>query len=421
MIALWYRSRNVVMMAAMEASSRFSARVTRIQQAIRDQPGLDGWLFYDFRHLDPIAYRVLLLDASLHVTRRWYYWIPAEGAPIKLQHRIEPHVLDGLPGEARSYVSWREQQAILDSILHSANRIAMQYSPMNAIPYLSRVDAGTIDLVRSLNVEVVTSADLVQQFEAVWDETQLTSHRVAAEGLRAIVDEAFGFVGTSLAEQRELTEYKLQQYILSRMQARGLVTSSPPIAAVNAHSADPHYGPSSEGAAPIRPGDLVLIDLWAKQPGPGAVYADITWTGYVGQVVPARHQNVFQIVRQARDAAVTFVQSQVRGGAFPYGWEVDDVCRQVIQDAGYGKYFVHRTGHSIGEEVHGNGANIDNLETQDARRLLPCTCFSIEPGIYLPEEFGIRSELDVYLSSHDAMVYGQPVQTELVAIAMPTA
>lgn len=403
----------------MDVPSQFSARVSRIQQAIRDQPGLDGWLFYDFRHLDPIAYRVLLLDTSLHVTRRWYYWIPAQGAPIKLQHRIEPHVLDGLPGESRLYVSWREQQTALGSLLHSAKRIAMQYSPMNAIPYLSRVDAGTLDLVRSLQVEVVTSADLVQQFEAVWDERQLASHRVAAEGLRAIVDEAFAWVGTSLGERRGLTEYGLQQYILSRMQARGLVTSSPPITAVNVHSADPHYGPSAEGSTPIRQGDLVLIDLWAKQPGQGAVYADITWTAFVGQSVPARHQEVFQIVRRARDAAVTFVQNQVQAGAFPYGWEVDDVCRQVIQDAGYGKYFVHRTGHSIGEEVHGNGANIDNLETQDTRRLLPDTCFSIEPGIYLPEEFGIRSELDVYLSSHDAVVHGQPVQTEIISIAAP--
>ena len=407
------------MMTAMDASSRSTARIARIQQAIGAQPGLDGWLFYDFRHLDPIAYRVLLLDPSLHVTRRWYYWVPAQGTPVKLQHRIEPHILDGVPGETRLYISWRDQEAALGSLLQSAKRIAMQYSPMNAIPYLSRVDAGTIDLVRSFGVEVATSADLVQQFEAVWDEAQLASHQVAAEGLRAIVDEAFGFVGASLAADRTLTEYGLQQYILSRMQARGLVTSSPPIAAVNVHSADPHYAPVQEGSAPIRRNDLVLIDLWAKQPGLKAVYADITWTGFVGQTVPARHQDIFQIVRRARDAAVTFVQDRVRTGLFPYGWEVDDICRQVIQDAGYGKYFLHRTGHSIGEEVHGNGANIDNLETQDARRLLPGTCFSIEPGIYLPDEFGIRSELDVYLSHRDAVVYGQPVQTELGAISIP--
>ena len=405
----------------MDASSRMIAQVDRIQRALREQPGLDGWLFYDFRHLDPIAYRVLLLDPSIHVTRRWYYWIPAVGTPVKLQHRIEPHVLDGLPGEARLYVSWREQQAALRTLLQSATRIAMQYSPMNAIPYLSRVDAGTLELLRSWGLEVVTSADLVQQFEAVWDDAQLISHQVAASGLRAIVDETFTFIGTSLAAGHQLTEYGVQQYILSRMQARGLVTSSPPIAAVNAHSADPHYGPSAEGSAPIRRGDLVLIDLWAKQPEPRAVYADITWTGFVGAVVPARQQAVFQIVRQARDAAVAFVHQRVRDGAFPYGWEVDDVCREVVQQAGYGEYFVHRTGHSIGEEVHGNGANIDNLETQDARRLLPGTCFSIEPGIYLPEDFGIRSELDVYVSADDAVVYGQPVQTELVAIDVPPA
>ena len=405
----------------MDASSRMIAQVDRIQRALREQPGLDGWLFYDFRHLDPIAYRVLLLDPSIHVTRRWYYWIPAVGTPVKLQHRIEPHVLDGLPGEARLYVSWREQQAALRTLLQSATRIAMQYSPMNAIPYLSRVDAGTLELLRSWGLEVVTSADLVQQFEAVWDDAQLISHQVAASGLRAIVDETFTFIGTSLAAGHQLTEYGVQQYILSRMQARGLVTSSPPIAAVNAHSADPHYGPSAEGSAPIRRGDLVLIDLWAKQPEPRAVYADITWTGFVGAVVPSRQQAVFQIVRQARDAAVAFVHQRVRDGAFPYGWEVDDVCREVVQQAGYGEYFVHRTGHSIGEEVHGNGANIDNLETQDARRLLPGTCFSIEPGIYLPEDFGIRSELDVYVSADDAVVYGQPVQTELVAIDVPPA
>ena len=403
-------------MTAMDDPSRLSSRVSRIQEAIRSQPGLDGWLFYDFRHLDPIAYRILLLDDSLHVTRRWYYWIPAEGIPVKLQHRIEPHVLDGLPGEVRSYVSWRELQQALSVILQSAKRVAMQYSPMNAIPYLSRVDGGTIDQIRSLQVEVVTSADLVQQFEAVWNERQLASHLVAAEGLRTIVDEAFAWVRISLAERRSITEYGLQQYILTRMQARGLVTSSPPIAAVNAHSADPHYGPSSEGSTLIRKGDLVLIDLWAKQSVPGAVYADITWTGFVGPSVPARHQEIFQIVRRARDAAVTFVRERVEAGAFPFGWEVDDVCRQVIREAGYAQYFLHRTGHSIGEEVHGTGANIDNLETQDARRLLPDTCFSIEPGIYLPDEFGIRSELDVYLSSHGAVIHGQPVQTEIIPI-----
>ena len=277
----------------MDDSPLHATRVARIQEAIREQPQLDGWLFYDFRHLDPIAYRVLMLDSTLHVTRRWYYWIPAYGTPVKLLHRIEPHVLDALPGEAWPYVSWKEQQSALGYVLQSARRIAMQYSPMNAIPYLSRVDAGTLELVRSYDVEVVSSADLVQRFEAVWDADQLASHRVAAEGLRAIVDEAFAFVGSALARQAPLTEYDLQQFILSRMAARGLHTSSPPIAAVNAHSADPHYGPTAEGSSPIRPGDLVLIDLWAKQTTQGSVYADITWTGYVGERIPPRQEEVF--------------------------------------------------------------------------------------------------------------------------------
>lgn len=403
-------------MPAMNDAGFHARRVADIQQALTEQEGLDGWLFYDFRGSDPLAYRVLKLDPTRHVTRRWYYWIPRKGHPVKLLHRIEPHVLDDLPGDTTSYVSWTEQRTALATLLRGATRIAMQYSPLNAIPYISRVDAGTVELVRNCGVEVTTSADLVQRFEAVWNEQQLASHRVAAEVLRHIVDEAFAQVRTSLSNEQVLTEYDLQQFILSCMQVRGVVTGTPPIVAVNAHSADPHYGPGREGSAAIQRGDLILIDLWAKQPTAGAVYADITWTGYVGSTVPARQQTVFHIVRQARDAALAFVRDRVREGAFPCGWEVDDVCRRVIREAGYGQQFLHRTGHSIGEEVHGNGANIDNLETQDSRRLLPGTCFSIEPGIYLTGEFGIRSELDVYLTDRDAHVYGQPLQMEIVPI-----
>jgi Xaa-Pro aminopeptidase len=390
--------------------------VADIQDALREAPGLDGWLFYDFRGSDPLAYRVLQVDATQHVTRRWYYWIPAQGTPLKLLHRIEPHVLDALPGETHEYVSWHEQRAGLGQLLAGVKRIAMQYSPMNAIPYLSRVDAGTLELVRSFGIEVVTSADLVQRFEATWDDRQLASHREAAEALRRIVDEAFTHVKVQVTTQTPMTEYDLQQFILSRIKGHGLITASPPIAAFGAHSADPHYSPAAQGSAAIREGDLVLIDLWAKKPDPGSVYADITWTGHVGSVVPARQQEIFSIVREARDEALDFVRRSLGGGKFPCGWEVDDACRSVIRRAGYGDRFLHRTGHSIGEEVHGNGANIDNLETQDARRLLPRTCFSIEPGIYLPGEFGIRSELDVYLSERDAHVFGQPVQTELAPI-----
>lgn len=390
-------------------------RVTEIQQALRET-GLDGWLFYDFRVSDPLAYRVLRLDPTRHVTRRWYYWVPASGAPIKLLHRIEPHVLDELPGEAITYMSWQSLGAGLSKILAGAKQVAMQYSPLNAIPYIARVDAGTIEQIRGFGVEVVTSADLVQRFEAVWDDRQLASHGAAAEALRRIVDEAFEQIRASVRSRVPFTEYALQQFMLARFKAHGLITASAPIAAVNAHSADPHYLPAPEGSAPIAEGDLVLIDLWAKQPEPGSVYADITWTGYVGSAVPSRHSEIFSVVRDARDAALEFVRTRVAGGDFPCGWEVDEVSRNVIRNAGYGVKFLHRTGHSIGEEVHGNGANIDNLETRDSRRLMPRTCFSIEPGIYLEGQFGIRSELDVYVSEREALVFGEPTQTEIVAI-----
>lgn len=397
-------------------SSRWNERVTAIQRALRETGVADGWLFYDFRRSDPLAYRVLLLDPSRHVTRRWYYWIPATGEPVKLLHRIEPHVLDELPGRPQIYVSWEEQHRLLAGLLSGQRHVAMQYSPRNAVPYVSRVDAGTIELIRSFGADVVSAADLIQRFEAVWTDEQLDSHRFAVTALRRIVDDAFAHVRSSLTAGRPLTEHDLQQFILGRIHDAGMVTSSPPIAAVNAHSADPHYGPSETGSSPITHDSLVLIDLWAKRREPGAVYGDITWTGYTGSPVPSKHRTVFDAVRGGRDAAVAFVQRRVAEGHYPYGWEIDDACRQVIVAAGYGEYFVHRTGHSIGEEVHGNGANIDNLETQDSRRIMPRTCFSIEPGIYLPGDFGIRSELDLYVSDREATAYGQPLQTEIVPI-----
>ncbi|HXV69574.1 MAG TPA: M24 family metallopeptidase [Nitrospira sp.] len=391
-------------------------RIAAIQAALRNTEALDGWLFYDFRGSDPLAYRVLLLDPARHVTRRWYYWIPVTGEPVKLLHRIEPHVLEELPGRDQCYVSWEEQHALLSSILRGRRRLAMQYSPLNAVPYLSRVDAGTIELIRSFGIEVVTSADLVQQFEAVWTDVQLESHRYATDTLRKIVDDAFAHIATSVTRERALTEYGLQQFILTRIHDAGMTTSSAPIVAVNGHSADPHYGPVESRSAPVLRDNLVLIDLWAKRTEPGSVYGDITWTGYTGKQVPSKPRTVFDHVRRGRDAALAFVRERVASGRFPCGWEVDDVCRQTIRDSGYGDFFIHRTGHSIGEEVHGNGVNIDNLETRDTRRLLPRTCFSIEPGIYLPGEFGIRSELDVYVSDREVLVYGQPLQTGIVPI-----
>ncbi len=390
-------------------------RVTEIQQALRDAE-IDGWLFYDFRGSDPLAYRILQLDPTLHVTRRWYYWVPAHGVPVKVLHRIEPHVLKVLPGQDDYYVSWEQQRQILARLLAGGLRVAMQYSPLNAVPYVSRVDAGTIELIRSYDVDVVTSADLIQMFEARWTDRQLESHQFAAAALRRIVDQTFSHVHDAVIQGRNLTEYGVQQFILTRMHDAGMITSSPPIAAVNAHSADPHYGPGETGSAEVTRDVLLLIDLWAKRAETGSVYADITWTGFVGQTVPVKHREIFELVRQGRDAALSFVRTEVAAGHRPFGWEVDDACRQVIQRGGYGDQFVHRTGHSIGEEVHGNGANIDGLETQDTRRLMPRTCFSIEPGIYLPGEFGIRSELDVYLADREALVFGLPVQEEIVPL-----
>jgi Xaa-Pro dipeptidase len=390
-------------------------RVSEIQQALCDAE-IDGWLFYDFRGSDPLAYRILQLDPTLHVTRRWYYWIPAQGIPVKLLHRIEPHVLDTLPGQTDYYVSWEQQRQRLGRLLAGGLRVAMQYSPLNAVPYVSRVDAGTIELIRSYEVEVVSAADLIQTFEARWTDRQLESHQFAATALRRIVDQTFGHVHQAIIQGRSLTEYGVQQFILAHIREAGMVTSSAPIAAVNAHSADPHYGPLETGSAEVVRDALLLIDLWAKRAEPGSVYADITWTGYVGSTVPVKHREIFDLVRQGRDAALTFVQREIAAGHRPFGWEADDACRQVIQRGGYGDQFVHRTGHSIGEEVHGNGANIDSLETQDTRRLMPRTCFSIEPGIYLPGEFGIRSELDVYLSEREAMVFGLPLQNEIVPL-----
>jgi len=396
-------------------TSAIHQRVSEIQQALHDAD-IDGWLFYDFRRSDPLAYRILQLDPTIHVTRRWYYWVPAQGIPVKLLHRIEPHVLDSLPGQTDYYVSWEQQRQILARLFTGGLRVAMQYSPLNAIPYVSRVDGGTIELIRSYGVEVVSSADLIQTFEARWTDRQFESHQFAAAALRRIVDETFSYTHEAIAQERSLTEYGVQQFILARIHEAGMVTSSPPIAAVNAHSADPHYGPTESGSTEITRESLLLIDLWAKQAVAGSVYADITWTGYVGQTVPAKHREIFGLVRQGRDAALAFVRTEISAGRSPFGWQVDAACRRLIQQAGYGDQFVHRTGHSIGEEVHGNGANIDGLETQDTRRLMARTCFSIEPGIYLPGEFGIRSELDVYVAEREALVFGLPLQDRVVPI-----
>lgn len=391
-----------------------TVNIESIQSELRKQ-NLDGWLFYSFRDSDPLAARILML-AGGHVTRRWFYFIPARGQPRKLLHRIETHALSELPGDSLVYLSHEQLKERLQELLAGARSVAMQYSEHNAIPYVSRVDAGTIELVRSLSINVVSSADLVQFFEARLSKQQLQSHIAAVENLRRIVFEAFEKIANDIDARKSTNEFEVQQFIWRRCEELGMVSDSPCIVAVNANSGSPHYQPTSAVHAPIKEGDFVLFDMWAKLKEPAdAIYGDITWTGYVGRSVPEKYSRIFEIVSGARDAAVDYIRSQIAAGAKLEGWKVDDVTRKYIQERGYGENFVHRTGHSIGTQVHGNGANIDNLETQDKRALLPNTCFSIEPGIYLPE-FGVRSEIDVYLTDKEALIAGQPIQTEVIPI-----
>jgi Xaa-Pro dipeptidase len=387
-------------------------KLEAIQSALRDAD-LDGWLFYDHHRRDPIAYRVLDINPVM-CTRRWYYIIPREGTPSKLVHRIESHNLDALPGTDDRYSSWREQREGLSRLLHGKSMVAMQYSPLNNIPYVGLVDAGTVELVKSCGVEVVSSADLVQQFESTWSEEQWQSHLAAGKVVHESVRTAFAFIRDAVRAGREIGEFDVQQEMVRVFEANGLSTDEPPCVAVNANSADPHYSPSREKSQPIHSGDLVLIDVWGKQNKPGAVYFDITWTGYVGDKVPKHYTKVFNVVSEARDAAIHLIQNSLQAGRLLHGYEVDDAAREVIDRKGYGTFFVHRTGHSIGEDVHGNGANMDNFETHDERRIIPRTCFSIEPGIYL-HDFGIRSEVNVFTGAREARVTGE-IQTEIVPI-----
>jgi len=393
------------------------APIEAIQHALRDAD-VDGWFFADFRGSDPLAYRILKLPNAGMVSRRWYYYIPTVGVPRKLMHRIEAHSLDTLPGMSLYYSAWPELHAQLTGMLAGARRVAMQYSPLNAIPYVARVDAGTVELVRQAGVEVVTSADLVQRFEAVWRPEQWEAHQYAARSLRRIIDEAFEHIRDAVTTRGEVSEHAVQQFILGRFDAYGMHTDKPPIVAVNAHSADPHFQPTPDSGV-IRRGDFVLLDIWAKRREPGSVYADITWTGYVGESVPDVYRQIFRIVQHGRDAAIDFIQDAVHEGRAICGWEVDQAARDAITKAGYGDYFIHRTGHSIGEEVHGNGANMDNYESRDERHILPHTCFSIEPGVYLPRQFGVRSEVDMYVGDRAAYVTGQPIQIAVVPILKP--
>lgn len=390
-------------------------RFAEIARALRDA-AIDGWLFYDFRMSDPLAYRILGIPADLVTTRRWFVLVPAEGEPRALVSAVEAHRLDSLGLAHNVYKSLAEMRDALRTMLVGRRRIAMQYSPECAIPYVARVDAGTIELVRSMGVEIVSSADLVQRFEAVLTAEQLQSHHRAAAKLRAVVDETFEEIARRVKHRLPASEPWIQDYVMWRINEHGLVTAEPPIVAVNAHSANPHYSMSREANTPIARGDFVLLDLWAKEPGADAIYADFTWTGYVDERAPDEHARIFAIVAAARDAAVELVERRVARGESVSGRDADRAAREVIERAGYGAQFVHRTGHSIGREVHGAGANLDSLETSDHRMLIDDTCFSVEPGIYLEGRFGVRSEIDMTIEAGGALVSGEPRQTEIVPI-----
>lgn len=385
-------------------------------QAALQEFQLDGWLLYDFRGLNVLARRVLHLPTDGHLTRRWFYFVPAKGQPTKLVHRIEPHALDHLPGTAQIYLRWQELEAGVAQILGKNRRVAMEYVPRNANPYVSRVDAGTVELVQSCGVQVVPSGDLVQMFEACWDDAQWNMHLEAAKHTRSAYDVAFAFIRDKARGNANVCEGDVQKVIMEHFARHGLVTDHPPIVGVGPHSGDPHYAPPGDGGTAMKTGDFVLIDLWAKLDKPRAVYSDLTWTAFIGPRVPEQFTKIFDIVAQGRDAAIERVRTAFSRNENLMGWQVDQAARDVIDKAGYREAFCHRTGHSIGEETHGNGANMDNLETREERRVLPRTCFSVEPGIYLPE-FGVRSETNVFIDKDRKVhVTGGELQKAIVPL-----
>ena len=387
--------------------------IQEIQREIRAEK-LDGWLFFDHHQRDPIAYRVLDFMPKGIISRRWYYFIPAEGEPRGLVHKIESYHLDSLPGKKSSYAGWAEQKQGIAQLLEGTRRIAMQYSPECAIPYVAMVDGGTLELVRTLNVEIASSANLVQYFEARLNQEQVDSHLEAGILVDEIRRDAFKLIGDRIRGGIRVTEWEVQEFIKQRFSAAGLFTDHGPNVSVNANSSNPHYEPEQKTSAEIFTGDIVLIDLWAKFDRPSAVYYDVTWMGSCGPRPPSAVENVFAVVSGARKKAVERVQSAISAGEDLRGYQVDDAARSYIDGKGFGPYFFHRTGHSIGTEVHGTGANMDNLETHDDRKVIPWTIFSIEPGVYLPE-FGVRSEVNMFIGEGSARVTGES-QDSLVLI-----
>ncbi len=391
--------------------------LSAIQQAIREA-GFDGWLFYDFHNRDVISYRILGMDLEKSTSRRWLYWVPASGDPVRLVHGVEPTRLDEVPGEKRVYVTWNQLHEALGNLFGDAGRVAMQYSPDCDIPYISVADAGIVELVRKAGgVEVVSSADLVSRFEAVFGEEGETSHRRAMGTVHRVRKESFAKIGAAVAAGKELTEYRVAMFILDRFEQEGLDAGGHmPIVGVNEHPADPHFEPTSENTFTFGMEQTLLIDLWAREKPPTSIFADITWCGYIGENPPEEYLRMWQIVCDARDAGCELAIERFEKNDPVEGWEVDDATRKVINDAGYGDYFIHRTGHSIGFEVHGNGANIDNFETRDRRRILPGTCFSIEPGIYLEGKMAVRTEVDVLISPDGRAEVTGEIQKDLIML-----
>jgi Xaa-Pro dipeptidase len=385
-----------------------------IQAALRDQ-GVDGWLFYDHHYRDPLGYRILGLGEGLHVTRRWFYFVPANGEPKKLVHRIESGRLDELPGSKAVYSSWQELESQVEKLLAGQTKIAMQYSPRNAIMYVSLVDAGTVELLRGMGKEIVSSADLVSRFEAVLNEEQMATHYEAQRRIDSILAEGWRVMGERVRGSGT-HEFDMVGWFCEAIEREGMVTEHGPNVSVGANSADSHYEVTHDSSKAIRRGDFVLIDIWAKlAERPDAVWYDITWTGVVDREATERERLVFATVRDARDAGIKAVETAFAAGTPIAGWEADDATREVIRKAGFGEWFTHRTGHNIGTILHGNGANLDNLETHDERLILPNTCFSVEPGLYFTGEFGVRSEVDMIARAGKAVVTGR-VQTELVRV-----
>ena len=376
---------------------------------------LDGWLLYDFHGSNPIAVQLTGLARSPHMTtRRWYYLIPANGEPRALVHAIEKHNLDHLPGSKTVYAGRQQLESGLAQLLGGTHRIAMEYSPKCAIPYISRVDAGTAEAVEALGVEIVSSGDLVQQFEAVWTPGQLASHHAASASLYRIKDRAFDWAGAALAAGRRQTEYDLQQAMAGWFRDEGLVSDAPPVVAVGGNAGNPHYMPLAASARTIDPDQVLLLDLWGKKTEPGAVFADITWVAVTSRQAPDEAAAAFRAVVDARDAAVRLVEDAAADDRELRGWEVDRAARQVLEQQGYGNRILHRTGHSLGENVHGNGTHLDDYETHDDRRVLPGTGFTVEPGLYF-DTFGVRTEINVYRGEREALVTG-PRQMEIVTL-----